>query len=126
GRHGEHQRLTVHRIKVTTSKTKRSEWFPRTHLGIDAPFKPYKKEPGKAFANFQLPGKLKVYPRTDGDIVVLADVSVTTKQKTERRLIKFHLKPNFKKQTEFISIPAEIVKGSTKDPRDWNWDTDVW
>jgi len=81
GVEGSHQSLRLQRVKVITSKTKRSEWYPSEHLGKAVPFKPFKKEPGKVFANFQIPGKLKVYP----------------------------------------SLPAEIIKGSRKDPREWEW-----
>ena len=121
GKEGVHQSMVVHRVKVTTSLTHRSEWYPRRHLGYLEPFKPYKKEPGKVYAVFQIPGKLKVYPRTDGEITLLADVSITTKQRTERRMIKFHLKPSTTRDVEFINLPAEIVKSSRKDPREWKW-----
>ena len=121
GKEGEHQSMVVHRVKVTTSKTKRSEWYPAYHLGYTQPFKPFKKEPGKAYAVFQIPGKLKVYPREDGDITILADVSVTSSKRTLRRLIKFQLKSDTTKEVEFINLPAEIVKGAQKDPREWRW-----
>lgn len=121
GIEGVHKSLKVHRVKVVTSKTKRSEWYPSRHLGSAVPFKPYKKEPGKAFANFQIPGKLKVYPRTDGNIMIIADISVTTGRKTERRQVKFRLQSTTKKDMDFISLPAEIIKGSRKDPREWEW-----
>jgi len=121
GKDGVHKSLTVHRVKVITSKTKRSEWYPSQYLGVAKPFKGYKKEPGKSFANFQIPGRLKVYPRTDGDITVIADISVTTTQKTERRQVKFKLGAGTTKKVDFISLPAEIIKGSHKDPREWDW-----
>ena len=123
GKDGLHQSLKLHRVKVITSKTKRSEWYPSQHLGKAVPFKPFKQEPGKAFANFYIPGKLKVYPRTDGDITIIADISVTTTEKTERRQVKFQLVSGTQKDVEFISLPAEIIKGSKKDPREWEWGT---
>ncbi|MBT8036830.1 MAG: hypothetical protein KJO21_04735 [Verrucomicrobiae bacterium] len=121
GNKGEHQSMVVHRVKVTTSKTKRSEWYPREHLGYRMPFVPFKKEPGKVYAHFQIPGKLKVYPRTDGDITILADVSVKSTQGTGRKLVKFQLQSDTTKDVEFINLPAEIVKGAQKDPREWKW-----
>lgn len=121
GQEGVHQSMVVHRVKVTTSTTKRSEWYPAYHLGYTQHFKPFKKEPGKTYSVFQIPGKLKVYPRTDGDITILADVSVKSKKRTQRRLVKFQLKSDTTKDVEFINLPAEIIKGSQKDPREWKW-----
>lgn len=121
GEEGVHSSMVVHRIKVTTSKTKRNEWYPREHLGYTQRFKPFKKEPGKAFAVFQIPGKLKVWPRTDGDITILADVSISTKTRTERKMVRFLLRPGTTKDVEFINVPAEIVKSRHKDPREWKW-----
>ena len=121
GKEGEHQSIVVHRLKVITSKTKRSEWYPRRHLGYLTPFKAYKKEPGKAFAVFQIPGELKVYPREDGDVTILADISVTSTRGTRRKQVKFELKAKTAKDVEFISLPAEIARGSHKDPREWQW-----
>lgn len=121
GKDGVHQSMVVHRVKVTTSKTKRSEWYPAYHLGYTQPFKSFKKEPGKSYAVFQIPGKLKVYPRSDGDITILADISVKSKRRTERRLVKFQLKSDTTKDVEFINLPAEIVKGAQNDPREWKW-----
>ncbi|MCP5536182.1 MAG: hypothetical protein H7A51_08085 [Akkermansiaceae bacterium] len=121
GHEGVHQSMVVHRVKVITSKTRRSEWYPANHLGYREPFKPFKKEPGKCYAVFQIPGKLKVYPLTDGDITILADVSVTSANQTQRRLVKFQLQANTTKDVEFINLPAEIVKGAQKDPREWQW-----
>jgi len=115
----EHVNMVVHRVKVTTSKTKRSEWYPAEHLGYKQVFKSYKREPGKAYANFQIPGRLKVYPREDGDITMLADVSVTSKSRIERKLVKFDMTADSIKDVEFINLPAEIVKG--KDPLAWKW-----
>ena len=122
GNEGEHLNLVVNRIKVTTTKTNRSEWYPAEHLGEIVTFKPYKKEPGKVFANFQIPGQLKVYPREDGDITMLADISVSSEKGVERKLVKFQLASDTnKKEVEFINLPAEIVKGLNKDPREWDW-----
>jgi hypothetical protein len=122
GEKGQHQFMIVHRAKVLTSKTKRSDWYPEEHLGYQTNFKPSKKEPGKVFAVFQIPGKLKVYPREDGDITVLADVSITSTKGTGRNLVKFHLAAETTKDVEFISLPSEIIKGSSEDPRDWQWE----
>jgi len=67
GQEGIHESLTVHRLKVTTEKTKRSEWYPSKHLNKPAEFSALRKEPGKTFAQYQIPGKLEVYPEKDGD-----------------------------------------------------------
>ncbi len=121
GEKGVHQSMVVHRVKVNTSKTHRSEWYPRKFLGYKTLFKPFKKEPTKVYAVFQIPGKLKVYPRVDGDITLLADVSVTTNKRTERKMVQFQLKSETKKDVEFINLPAEIIKANQKDPREWKW-----
>ena len=121
GKEGVHTSLTLHRVKVITSKTKRNEWYPSKYLGKAALFKPFKKEPGKVFANFEIPGKLKVYPREDGDITILADISATTLQRTERKMVSFLMASETQKNTEFISLPAEIISNSRKDPRAWSW-----
>ena len=70
---------------------------------------------------FQIPGKLKVYPQEDGDISILADVSVTSTEAVGRSLVRFNLVAETTKDVEFISIPSEIIKGSSEDPRDWEW-----
>lgn len=121
GQQGIHRKMVVHRVKVVTSKTKRSEWYPRRFLGFDTLFKPYKREPGKVFAVYQIPGKLKVWPRTDGEITILAEVSVTSTTRSERRLVRFTLKPGTTSKTEFVNVPAEIVKSRHRDPREWKW-----
>lgn len=121
GELGLHKSMTVHRVKVTTSKTKRSEWYPSRHLGVAEPFKPFKKEPGKAYAVYQIPGKLKVFPEQDGDIAIVADVSVKSTEGVRRKLIQFQLKPGTTDDIEFINLPAEIIKGMEDDPREWKW-----
>jgi len=121
GEEGLHLHMLVHRVKVLTSKTKRSEWYPEEHLGYQISFEPSEKEPGKVFAVFQIPGKLKVYPQEDGDISILADVSVTSTEAVGRSLVRFNLVAETTKDVEFISIPSEIIKGSSEDPRDWEW-----
>jgi len=121
GEQGIHQHIIVHRVKVLTSKTNRSEWYPEEHLSYQISFEPVETEPGKVFAVFQIPGKLKVYPRDDGDITILADVSVTSMKGVSRKLVKFNLIAETTKDVEFISLPSEIIKGSSDDPRDWEW-----
>lgn len=122
GEKQKHQSMVVHRIKVITSKTKRSDWYPQKQLGYLISFKESKRDPGKVYAVFQIPGKLKVYPREDGDITILADISVTSNKGTRRNLVKFDLIAETTKDVEFISLPSEIIKGSEEDPRDWKWD----
>lgn len=118
GLKGKHTHMTVHRLKVETSKTRRKEWFPSKKLGWRKDFEPYKKEAGKVFAVYQVPGKLAVDPKKDGDITILADVSISTKQKTVRKLVKFKLgATSGKRDVDFIFFPSEIAKSfSEKDP----------
>lgn len=121
GKQGLHLHMVLHRIKVLTSKTKRSEWYPDEQLSYQTKFEPSKKDKAKVFAVFQIPGKLKVYPREDGDITILADVSVTSTEGVSRKLVKFNLVAETTKNVEFVSLPSEIIKGSSDDPREWEW-----
>lgn len=123
GKLGEHTRLVVHRLKVETSTTNRKEWYPADKLGEYVEFKDYKREPGKSYAVYQIPGKLSVFPKKDGDITIYADVSISTKTKTDRKVVKFFLSAEQdKKEKEFIFFPAEIVKGfGQRDPREWQF-----
>ncbi len=122
GVEGEHETLTVHRVKVVTEKTKRSEWFPANYLNKAQNFTPYKKTPGVTYAYFQMPGELKVIPKDDGEISVLVDLSIKSKNKTERKALSFKLSPSTTKEKEFIFIPTEIIESFSKDPREWELD----
>lgn len=119
----QHTRLIVHRLKVETSKTNRKEWYPADQLGEYAEFEEYKREPGKSYAVYQVPGKLSVYPEKDGDITIFADVTISSKTRSDRKVVKFFLPAEQnKKEKEFIFFPAEIVKGfGQRDPREWNF-----
>lgn len=123
-----HQSMVVHRLKVETSKTGRSEWYDREKLGYRTDFVNYKKEVGKNFAIFQVPGILTVYPEKDGDIDIFADVTITTDESSKRQLIKFRLlAEQDKKETEFIFLPAEIINGfGPRDPREWQESYTDW
>lgn len=121
GKAGEHTKIMVHRLKVETSKTNRKEWYPEDSLGEDVDFIDYKKEPGKSYAVYQVPGLLSVFPEKDGDITIFVDMSIVTKTKSERKVVKFSLPTDQnKKETEFLFFPGEIVKSfGQQDPRDW-------
>ena len=125
GESGKQQALVVHRLRTVTATTKRDEWYPEKHLGRRAEFRPVKAEPGRSRAVFEIPGYLEVKPREDGALTILADVSVQSDGRWERRLLKFKLDPAEKRQDEFIFLPAEIVRGIGTDPADWDdpgWD----
>ena len=62
GDDGYHQQLIVHRIKVETKITQRSEWYPENLLGQSAEFYPVKGSPGEVFAQYQIPGELLLRP----------------------------------------------------------------
>lgn len=123
GKEGHHTRMTVHRLKVETSITKRKEWYPSDELGRYVEFIDYKKEPGKSFAVYRVPGKLKVFPEKDGDITIYADVTISSEAKSDRKVVKFFLPAEQnKKEKEFLFFPAEIVKGfGQRDPREWGF-----
>ncbi len=122
GQQGVQSRMIVHRLRVDTSKTKRSEWFPPQELGRFALFKPVPKSESISFANYQIPGQLKVMPREDGDITITADVSVVSATKTERKIVRFQMSSAKTSDTEFLFVPGEIVKSfGEKDPTQWNF-----
>ena len=125
GEAGKQEALVVHRLRTITSTTKRDEWYPEKHLGRRADFRPVKAEPGHSRAVFEIPGYLEVKPREDGKLTILADVSVQTAGRWQRKVLKFQLDPAEKRQDEFIFLPAEIVKSIGTDPADWEdpgWD----
>lgn len=117
----DHTSMVVHRLKVETSKTKRNEWFDSKKLGYKTKFINYKKEEGKSYAVYQVPGILKVYPEKDGDIAIIADITITNKKRSQRKLVKFSLRAEQdKKETDFVFFPAEIVNSfGQRDPREW-------
>ena len=121
GREGVHESMTVHRLKVTTEKTRRSEWYPSRYLGEAAPFQPVRgEEGGTTFAQFQIPGELEVYPQKDGMIAILAEVSVKSTTRSERRIVRFRLHPESSRGVETLNVPAEIVKSfQGPDPTEW-------
>lgn len=113
-----HQSIVVHRLHTTTEKTKRSGWYPVNHLNKRADFRVSKEQPGVARARYEIPGLLQVNPATDGKLTILADVSIFTKDRRERKLVRFRLDPQQKSANEFIILPVEIVKSIGKDWED--------
>jgi len=121
GQEGVHESLTVHRLKVTTEKTKRSEWYPSEHLNKPAEFKPLPKKESKTFAQFQIPGKLEVYPEKDGDFSVTADVSIKANGKSVRKTVRFDLATEIKRDVETLNIVSEIIGSFKENPEEWDW-----
>lgn len=124
GVEGEHQKLWVNSITVSTSKTGRKEPLPKEFLNVHSKFKQMKgkENAGKSFANHQFPGKLEVYPKKDGDISIIADVSVQSTKGVRRKTLKFELAPNSSKGFDSIFLPTEIINSfGKKDPTEWNW-----
>lgn len=125
GELGKQESLIVHRIRTRTSKTKRDEWYPKSHLGKRADFRVRKGEVGPARATYEIPGMLVVKPREDGVMEIFVDLTVKTLGKNERKLVLFRMDPSQTRQDEFIFLPTEIVKSLGKSPADWNetgWD----
>lgn len=124
GESGKHESLVVHRLRTRTTVTKRDEWYPTAYLGKRADFRKRVGE-DKWRAVFDIPGQLKVKPREDGALEVLADISVRANGKNQRQTVKFRLDPSKKRQDEFIFLPTEIVKSIGRPMADWedpNWD----
>jgi len=124
GEEGKHQSIILHRLKTLTAKTKREEWYPASHLGRRADFVKLRDEPGKSRARYDIPGLLKVKPREDGALEILADVTVVATSGRERKLIRFRLDPADKREDEFLFLPAEIVKSIGSDRS--TWDDEGW
>jgi hypothetical protein len=125
GEVGKHLSIILHRLKTRTAKTRREEWYPAAHLGRRAEFVKLRDEPGKSRARYDIPGLLKVKPREDGALEILADVTVVTTTRRERQQIRFTLDPADKRQDEFLFLPAEIVKSIGSDRSTWDdagWD----
>lgn len=125
GQQGHQQELVLHRLHTRTTATKRSEWYPPQHLGRRALFHPLKDEPGRVVARYEIPGLLEVKPRIDGELTITADVSVKADGRWRRGMVKFRLRPDCRKQSEVIFLPAEVVKGLSTAPGDWDdplWD----
>lgn len=121
GDDGYHRSLTVHRIRVSTKITGREEWYPEKLLGKTVEFYPVKGDPGEAFAQYQIPGKLEVYPAEDGPITILVDLTVQSVENSERELVRFRMAPQQTRDFEFLFLPADIVTSRKDDPRAWKW-----
>jgi len=122
---GIHESLVIHRIHTRTSKSKRDEWYPASHLGRRADFKVVKSAPGSSRAVYPIPGLLVVKPIEDGNLEVTVDLTVRAKGHGERKLVRFRMDPSRKRQDEFIFLPAEIVRSIGKSPSEWEdpgWD----
>lgn len=120
-----HESIVVHRLRTRTTVTKRDEWYPTQYLNKRADFRRRSGSEDKWRAVFEIPGLLKVKPREDGALEVLADISVKASGKTERRTVKFRLNPAEGRRDEFIFLPTEIVKSIGRPMSDWEdtgWD----
>lgn len=125
GRAGEHESLSVHRIRTRTLKTGRDEWYPAEELGKMAKFRPVKDRPGVVRARYPIPGLLRVKPEEDGGLEVWIDASVAGPAGKSRRLLNFRMEATEKDASEVIFLPTEIAEGVTTDPADWEdpmWD----
>lgn len=121
GQEGVHEYLRVNQIRVSTSKSKREEWYPGKNLKVNVPFEKIPGEEGKTFAQYQIPGKLSVMPRVDGEVEIHLNVSVKAKGRVKSEWIKFRLLPETKWKSDHLFLPTEIVKSVRGNPRQWNW-----
>lgn len=121
GDDGYHKDLTVHRVKVETKTTKRSEWYPESLLGKTVEFYPVKGAPGEVFAQYQIPGELEVYPSEDGEITILVDLTVRSVEEKIRKTVRFRMTPKQSRDIEFLFLPADIVKNRGENPMAWEW-----
>jgi hypothetical protein len=125
GELGKQESMVIHRIRTRTSKTKRDEWYPATHLVKSEDFKRAKGSSGPTRAVYQIPGLLTVKPREDGALEISVDLTVRAATRSERKTVVFRMDPSQKKQDEFIFLPTEIVNSIGKSPADWEepgWD----
>jgi hypothetical protein len=117
---GKAEYLVIHRVRTLTAKTGRDEWYPAEHLGMRADFLKSKDSSGPTRAVYELPGLLQVKPRDDGELEILADLSVTAQGRTVRKQVRFRLSPVEGRQDEFVFIPSEIVKSFGQKPGEWS------
>lgn len=126
GKEGVHQSMYVQRLRTVTTLTKRDEWFPQKWLGDTVPFvRKQSYAPGVVKAVFDVPGYLAVKPKEDGALDVFADVIIAANGRRERKVLKFHLDPTEKSESETIFLPAEIVTSIGKPVSEWEekgWD----
>lgn len=125
GRAGEQESLVIHRIHTRTGKTRRDQWYPSSHLGKRADFKPVKSDPAAARAVYPVPGLLVVKPREDGDLAVTVDLSVRAHGRSVRKLVRFRMNPSETRGDEFVFLPAEIIGNLGKSTAEWEdagWD----
>ena len=126
GKEGVHEALFVTRIRTKTSVTKRDEVYPDKWLGDRIAFKRKKAYPeGVVKAVFEIPGQLKVKPKEDGKLEVLADVTIQANGRRVGKRVKFLLDPTSKNDREVIFLPAEIVSSIGKPMSEWEekgWD----
>lgn len=117
--------LVIHRVRTRTGKTKRDEWYPADHLGKRADFKLPAGETRLTRAVYPIPGLLKVKSHEDGSLEFFVDLTVTTKSRSERKLVRFKMEPSQKRQDEFIFLPTEIINNIGKSLENWEetgWD----
>lgn len=121
GDDGYHRELTVHRVKVETRASQRSEWYPEELLGDTVEFFPLKGEPGEAFAQYQIPGKLEVFPREDGMITILVDLTIRSVEESVREMVRFRMAPELTKDLELFFLPGDAIGRREDSPRQWLW-----
>ncbi len=121
GQQGVHEWLRVNQVRVSTEKTNRKEEYPRSNLGVEAPFKKDPSQKGGSFAQYQIPGKLAVKPEIDGRMTIHLNVSIKASGRVKSEWIKFELDPETKWTTDSVFFPSEIVKSFRGNPRGWKW-----
>ena len=114
GLEGEHEWIQANQARVTTETTTRCEPYPQKHLGSRAKLVPISGEKGKAFAKFEIPGKLTVFSRKDGKTKIHLNVSVHAKSRTESKWLLFELELESKWKTESIFSPSRSLQASAE------------
>lgn len=125
GQENRHEWISIHRLRTKTTVTKRDEWYPASYLNKRADFGRRSGSEDKWRAVYNIPGLLKVKPREDGALEVLADLTVRAAGRNERKVVKFRLDPSKGRRDEFIFLPTEIVKNIGKplsEQEDPGWD----
>ena len=125
GQTNRQESMVIHRLRTQTKLTNRDEWYPERYLGqrVDFTRPSGTRSPWRAV--FEIPGTLQVKPREDGELEILADLSIRADGKTQRKVVKFRLDPSKSRQDEFIFVPTEIVKSIGKPMSEWDetgWD----
>lgn len=87
---------------------------------MNAFFNKVPREKGRAYAQYQIPGKLTLMLQGDGKVIIRLNILVKANDKMKAQKIKFALEPETKWKTDRVFLPTKIVKRVGGNSREWN------